>query len=1024
MFKAWLLLLSILIFALFPVKIHAQDRYGKFIAFPARLGFSQGLNYHVCESRDGYLWIGTSNGLVKFDGKHYRRIAASQNTITDNLVVDVAESSDGNIWIAGFWNGCSRFDTKTQTFRRYPVIGYSGSDKQQVNKILALSTGQVWLGTGNMGLALYEPGIDSFLFFKPETAIVKNGKSPGIYTVRDIVQDPHNKTLLWLIIDGDIYQFSTKTYAFIKCEIKNREAFSNIFFTAIGHDGKHGLWLGTWGNGMNRYDLLTHKLEHLDYKDENGVSVKGLLALDVAQVDDTTVLWACSLSGLIQYNPVTGNFMNITALHENDSTGKEKRDFQSISITPHGGIFAGVSGYIYQLHPLYNRLSPTFFPSQATPALKVFISQVVSSADQSTTFLSCAGPVSLIQLNHADLSQKSIPVKHPTKVTGLKQIFWRTNDELLALGYDGLFYGLKPNEPVMKPLQLPQFTKSLFINCAPDGKGYMWVRNSGTLFRVRLSTLKVTDSIALPGSMRPTKYKEWPLYFYQMQTDSKGRVWLSSNQGLWMAEVGSRYPKRFAPGTPEGRWMRHDLIKTFLIDPDDKLWIGYNGDGMQLMDTRTLLPVEVFNHKAFPYPVINDFAITPKGLLLCATSEGLLSVDRDTFAWQMYGIEDGLLNQDIGSGLFVLPDGMVLVPHTDGYNVFHENALNIYHDNLKINITSLLINNQEFNLSSFQSGTSRLRLSYSHNNISLTFAAMQWQFPWRTKYSYRLFSGSDTTSWIPLDEPTLHLSAMKPGNYTLQFAALGAGNTLSWPKQILISIRPPFWQELWFIFLMNVTVILGIYGLYRFRLNHLRKPLEVRNTISRNLHDDIGSSLSNIQILTEMAKRNLGDPDKTRSLLEKSGEDLQRVSEALSDIVWNVSPQYDDLNNLFIRMKRYAADVLEGKQIACELQFPEDAPEYKMKMETRRDFYLIFKESIHNLVKYAQASLARVSVEVKNHQVHLTVSDNGTGFDATKIAAGNGLGNMRERAAKCGGNLIVQSEKGKGTTISCILPLN
>jgi len=416
--------------------------------------------------------------------------------------------------------------------------------------------------------------------------------------------------------------------------------------------------------------------------------------------------------------------------------------------------------------------------------------------------------------------------------------------------------------------------------------------------------------------------------------------------------------------------------------------------------------------------------ITPRGKFLAATTEGLLEIDRNNFDWQLYGTQDGLSGQNLNEGLFVSTNGVIFVPVNGKFNVFHENVIDIYHDNLKINITGIRINDVEQNLANFRKNTSTLKLSHKKNNLSLTFAALHWQFPWRTKYSYRFFSENDTSRWINLIEPSLQLSALKPGNYTLQLGAFGTGNTLSWPKNIFITIKPPFWLEYWFIFLVNVLVFLIIFGLYNFRLKQLKKPLEIRNTISRNLHDDIGSSFSNIQILTELALRNVRDYEKTKYLLEKSGDDMQRISESLSDIVWNVNPKYDDLNNLFIRMKRYAADSFDGKQIKHVLIFPDAVANQKMKMEKRRDFYLIFKEAVHNLVKYAQATFAEVTVEIKDRHVSLCVKDNGIGFDLKNFIPGNGLENMRQRALQSGGILDVQSKKGEGTSVTLRIPLS
>ncbi|RXK58720.1 tetratricopeptide repeat protein [Lacibacter luteus] len=198
---------------------------------------------------------------------------------------------------------------------------------------------------------------------------------------------------------------------------------------------------------------------------------------------------------------------------------------------------------------------------------------------------------------------------------------------------------------------------------------------------------------------------------------------------------------------------------------------------------------------------------------------------------------------------------------------------------------------------------------------------------------------------------------------------------------------------------------------------------EMRNSISRNLHDDIGASLSNINILTELAKRNVDDPAKAKEYLGKAADDIQHVSESLSDIVWNINPRYDELNNLFVRMKRYAADMMDGKNISYEMNFPADAAEVKLEMDQRRDLYLIFKEAVNNLVKYSKATNAKVEVLISQHHMHVLVKDDGCGFDMNELKEGNGLRNMQQRSALLGAVLKIESEPGKGTSVVLDMPL-
>ncbi len=197
----------------------------------------------------------------------------------------------------------------------------------------------------------------------------------------------------------------------------------------------------------------------------------------------------------------------------------------------------------------------------------------------------------------------------------------------------------------------------------------------------------------------------------------------------------------------------------------------------------------------------------------------------------------------------------------------------------------------------------------------------------------------------------------------------------------------------------------------------------IRDEIARDLHDDIGASLSNINILNELAKRNSGNPLKVGEYLNKASEDIQDISESLSDIVWNINPKYDSTAHLFVKMRRYAADMMDGKNIEYDLRLPVPGEEINLDMEKRRNFYLVFKEAINNMIKYSEATKAAVIVERKGNNLFLLVKDDGKGFDPDKILAGNGLINMQKRTADIGGVINILSSPGMGTAVQLQLPI-
>ncbi len=198
----------------------------------------------------------------------------------------------------------------------------------------------------------------------------------------------------------------------------------------------------------------------------------------------------------------------------------------------------------------------------------------------------------------------------------------------------------------------------------------------------------------------------------------------------------------------------------------------------------------------------------------------------------------------------------------------------------------------------------------------------------------------------------------------------------------------------------------------------------IRDEISRDLHDDVGASLSNINILNELAKRNTDNPLKANEYLNRASEDIQQVSESLSDIVWNINSRYDDLENLFIRMKRYASDMLDGKNIDYEIEFPDHASDLTIGIDKRKDLYFIFKEGVNNIIKYSEATQAKIFIKINQPYLELSIVDNGKGFPKEKIGVGNGLQNMQHRANVWNAQFKIETEEGAGTSILLKMKLN
>jgi signal transduction histidine kinase len=236
---------------------------------------------------------------------------------------------------------------------------------------------------------------------------------------------------------------------------------------------------------------------------------------------------------------------------------------------------------------------------------------------------------------------------------------------------------------------------------------------------------------------------------------------------------------------------------------------------------------------------------------------------------------------------------------------------------------------------------------------------------------------------------------------------------------------PPFWRTGWFLSVMLMLLAAIIYFMHSLRVKRLLAVENIRTKVARDLHDDMGSTLSTINILSAMAKSKLNsDAAKTGEYISKIGESSQRMMEAMDDIVWSIKPSNDSMQRVSARMREFATSVLEAKDIEFAFVAKEEVFDVKLGMEERRDFFLVFKEAVNNAAKYSRAQHVAICLSVENRRLVLDVKDDGIGFDVKHAVNGNGLGNMQKRAASLRAKLFIQSTPGTGTEVKLTVPVN
>lgn len=224
------------------------------------------------------------------------------------------------------------------------------------------------------------------------------------------------------------------------------------------------------------------------------------------------------------------------------------------------------------------------------------------------------------------------------------------------------------------------------------------------------------------------------------------------------------------------------------------------------------------------------------------------------------------------------------------------------------------------------------------------------------------------------------------------------------------------------LILLLLLLVSGVLYYLRYRLlernRSLQRELEIRSQIASDLHDDMGSSLSSIHIFSELLRK---DGDNKQELLSKIEANAKDTLEALDDIIWLVKPSNDKFSNLSTHISEFCVPLFESKNIDFEIDFPESIAEIPLPMETRRNIFLIIKESVNNLVKYSDCTKACICVFYENNNLCFKVTDNGKGFDPSKATNRNGVKNLKVRAAQIGADIKITSTPGSGTIITLFI---
>jgi signal transduction histidine kinase/ligand-binding sensor domain-containing protein len=502
--------------------------------------------------------------------------------------------------------------------------------------------------------------------------------------------------------------------------------------------------------------------------------------------------------------------------------------------------------------------------------------------------------------------------------------------------------------------------------------------------------------------------------------DRAGNLWFGFYEGGLARYTAGRFTT-FTPadGLPQG------FITSLHVDGRGRLWLTSSTGGLAQIDDPTAEhPIFIRHTTREGLSTNNARAITEdlNGDIYVGTVRGVDRLSPDSGTIRHYGLADGLAGDFVttayrdrkGTLWFGTFGGLSsLVPQREPVAAPPP-----------IRIEGLRIAGVAQSLSEFgATDILGLTLSAAQSNLQIDFATLSMARAALLRYQYKL-EGVDDEWSAPTDQRTVHYANLAPGSYRFLVRAIDpSGLSSPQPATLAFRILPPFWQRWWFLALL-ATVMGGTATLlYRYRVNQLLQLERVRTHIATDLHDDIGSSLSQIAVLSEVVRRQLGGTNEVSQPLSTIATTSRELVDSMSDIVWAINPNRDNLGDLVQRMRRFASDLFTANEIELRFNARESERPVKLDAEVRRQVFLIFKESAHNIVRHAECSRVDIDIHIENHAITLTLKDDGRGFAIAHAGHGHGLSSMVQRAKILGGTLEIDSHPGHGSSVALRVPL-
>lgn len=1024
-------------------------------------GLSQSTIFSMIQDKLGFLWLGTIDGLNRYDGyefKVYVNDPSDASSISDNFISALFEDSDGIIWVGTVNGFLNSFDRKTEVFNKYFVqdyfsviskpdanfyeypLAFSRNLSNTITGITEDKNGYLWIGTWGNGIVIFDrknkSGVHIYHEKNNDFAISSN-------RITDVLCDKDgdiwiatfgggiNKLIQTGTLENSGNDLSVLKFFRYSSNKNNKQSLSDNKTISLFEDKDGYIWIGTFYGGLNLLNyanksLPPDKIKFEHYNKSNGLSNQTVMAISQ---DKEGYIWIGTFGGGIdRLNTKHSEIKNFSEL---SSLQNPYPDIEILSL------FVDRSGILWSGSHLgegvtkiqKSKLKFDIMNSKSPGNLKLnddVVWSIFKDSKENLWVGTYRGGINVVNFNK---NQTQIIKKSDEKNVSISDNHIRSiaEDKFGNIWIGTYSGGLNRISSDKKRIDVfkndPQNLNSLSANQALDifieSEKTIWVATFGG----GLNMLTFSDNTS--GTPQFKAYRNISSdpnslsddRVYTILKDSKGNFWVGTyGGGLNKFDQRNEKFEVVFPDSDNSQSLLGFKILSLYESSDGYLWIGTSGNGLNKFnpETRTIKNFSMAQGltSAVVYGILGD----NNSNLWLSTDHGIFLFNINEGRFIQFSIEDGVQSLEFSGGAYFRdPKGMMYFGGINGLNYFHPDSVKINEYAPQVVITNIKVMDNRI-----KGEPEEIILSYDQNFISIEFSALDFSLPKRNKYSYILDGFQKSWMFAQGINRTAVYTNLPPGEFT--FMVKGTNSDGIWNEEtatLRIIINPPFYQTWWFVTLVVLTIAFMIYYLGTIRVKSQLEIEKLKLKIASDLHDNIGAGLTEISILSEVAERKENQSDVVvKSELKKISEKARYLVDSMSDIVWVVNPQRDSLYDLIVKLKDSYNEFFSSIGISFQVKNVAKSDDIKLPMEYKQNLLLMFKEAINNAIKHSDCKKIILEAYYKNDIIEIILKDDGKGFNPDKIKFGNGIKNMQDRAAKIKGKLNWNSEINKGTIVS------